>query len=118
MKNSIVSVKAREILDSRAFPTVECEVVLEDGSRGTASVPSGASTGIHEAIELRDKDSSRYMHKGVKSAVKNVVIKINGTVHIQEEKSFISQFCHKINTKSLLLLCFKIQIFKHSKRGR
>ena len=72
MKNSIVSVKAREILDSRAIPTVECEVVLEDGSRGTASVPSGASTGIHEAIELRDKDSARYMHKGVKSAVKNV----------------------------------------------
>ena len=72
MKNSIVSVKAREILDSRAFPTVECEVVLEDGSRGVASVPSGASTGQHEAIELRDKDSARYMHKGVKSAVKNV----------------------------------------------
>lgn len=72
MKNQIVAVNAREILDSRAIPTVECEVMLEDGSIGCASVPSGASTGAHEAIELRDNDSMRYMRKGVRTAVKNV----------------------------------------------
>lgn len=72
MNNKIVSVKAREILDSRATPTVECEVILEDGSIGCASVPSGASTGKHEAHELRDIDKARYMRRGVLGAVKNV----------------------------------------------
>ena len=72
MNNKIVAVKAREILDSRATPTLECEVMLEDGSLGCASVPSGASVGVHEAVELRDSDSARYMRKGVQSAVKNV----------------------------------------------
>ena len=74
MKNyiEIVDVVARQILDSRAFPTVEVEVILEDGTIGRASVPSGASTGIFEAVELRDNDKSRYNGKGVLKAVDNV----------------------------------------------
>ena len=74
MKNmiEIVDVVAREILDSRGNPTVEVEVTLEDGVVGRAAVPSGASTGIYEACELRDGDKSRYMGKGVEKAVANV----------------------------------------------
>ena len=68
----IISVKGREILDSRGNPTVEVEVLLEDGSLGRASVPSGASTGIYEACELRDGDPGRYLGKGVSKAVYNV----------------------------------------------
>ncbi|BCK84397.1 phosphopyruvate hydratase [Dysosmobacter sp. NSJ-60] len=67
----IVDVLSREILDSRGNPTVEVEVYLEDGSMGRAAVPSGASTGIYEACELRDGDKSRYNGKGVENAVKN-----------------------------------------------
>ncbi len=63
---------AREILDSRGFPTVEAEVVLDDGTRAAAAVPSGASTGEHEAVELRDGDPKRYFGKGVLKAVENV----------------------------------------------
>jgi enolase len=65
----IVDIYAREILDSRGNPTVEAEVTLEDGSIGRAAVPSGASTGAHEAVELRDGDKSRYLGKGVQKAV-------------------------------------------------
>src|SRR5512138_2653178 len=65
-------VEAREILDSRGNPTVEVDVVLEDGSLGRAAVPSGASTGIHEAVELRDGDKKFYLGKGVLTAVQNV----------------------------------------------
>lgn len=74
MKNyvDIVDVFARQILDSRSFPTVEVEVVLEDGTVGRAAVPSGASTGIFEAVELRDEDKSKYLGKGVLKAVDNV----------------------------------------------
>lgn len=74
MKNyiEIVDVVARQILDSRAFPTVEVEVVLEDGTVGRAAVPSGASTGMFEAVELRDDDKSKYNGKGVLKAVDNV----------------------------------------------
>ena len=68
----IISVKGREILDSRGNPTVEVEVLLEDGSFGRASVPSGASTGIYEACELRDGDPNRYLGKGVSKAVHHV----------------------------------------------
>lgn len=68
----ILEVRAREILDSRGNPTVEVDVVLEEGSMGRAAVPSGASTGEHEAIELRDGDKSRYLGKGVMRAVRNV----------------------------------------------
>lgn len=70
--SSIESIHAREILDSRGNPTVEVEVVLHDGAFGRAAVPSGASTGAHEALELRDGDKSRYLGKGVQKAVRNV----------------------------------------------
>src|SRR5215467_12209461 len=66
---AIVDVIGREILDSRGNPTVEVDVVLEDGSLGRAAVPSGASTGAHEAVELRDGDKKRYLGKGVRLAV-------------------------------------------------
>ncbi len=69
---TITDIFAREILDSRGNPTVEVDVVLEDGTLGRAAVPSGASTGIYEAIELRDGDSDRYLGKGVLQAVENV----------------------------------------------
>jgi len=72
MFTTIVDVIAREILDSRGNPTVEVEVLLDDGSFGRAAVPSGASTGAYEAIELRDTKVKRYMGKGVRRAVKNV----------------------------------------------
>ncbi len=68
----IVDVLGREIIDSRGNPTVEVEVVLEDGTMGRAAVPSGASTGVHEACELRDGDKGRYLGKGVEKAVSNV----------------------------------------------
>jgi len=68
----IVSIRAREILDSRGNPTVEADVILTDGVRGRAAVPSGASTGEHEAVELRDGDKSHYLGKGVLQAVENV----------------------------------------------
>ncbi|MDZ4726751.1 MAG: phosphopyruvate hydratase [Leptospira sp.] len=73
---NIKSVKAREIMDSRGNPTVEVDVTLEDGSFGRAAVPSGASTGEHEAVELRDGDKKRYLGKGVVKAVDNVNSKI------------------------------------------
>ncbi|MGB2696948.1 MAG: phosphopyruvate hydratase [Candidatus Zixiibacteriota bacterium] len=68
----ITDCQAREILDSRGNPTIEVEVFLEDGSSGRAAVPSGASTGEHEALELRDQDKTRYLGKGVQKAVNNV----------------------------------------------
>ena len=68
----ITDVMAREIMDSRGNPTVEVDVYLEDGTMGRAAVPSGASTGMHEAVELRDGDKARYMGKGVLKAVENV----------------------------------------------
>ncbi|HEY5504746.1 MAG TPA: phosphopyruvate hydratase, partial [Sedimentisphaerales bacterium] len=76
MFTTIVGIKAREILDSRGNPTVEVDVLLEDGSFGRAAVPSGASTGAHEAVELRDTKEKRYMGKGTAGAVKNVNEKI------------------------------------------
>ncbi len=68
----IIDVRAREILDSRGNPTVEVEVTLDSGASGRAAVPSGASTGVHEAVELRDEDPARYLGKGVTKAVHNV----------------------------------------------
>jgi len=73
----IEQVHAREILDSRGNPTVEAEVILEDGTQGRAAVPSGASTGENEAVELRDGDDARYLGKGVLKAVENVNEKIS-----------------------------------------
>src|SRR5213593_2278608 len=71
--SAIVDIQAREILDSRGNPTVEVDVMLDDGAAGRAAVPSGASTGAHEALELRDGDPGRYGGKGVLRAVDNVV---------------------------------------------
>jgi enolase len=70
--STIIEVRGREILDSRGNPTVEAEVILSSGTVGRAAVPSGASTGEHEAVELRDGDSGRYLGKGVQKAVQNV----------------------------------------------
>ena len=72
----IIKVLGREILDSRGNPTVEADVILADGSLGRAAVPSGASTGEHEAVELRDGDKKRYLGKGTQNAVKNITQKI------------------------------------------
>src|SRR5215467_12491018 len=69
---AIVDIIGREILDSRGNPTVEVDVILEDGARGRAAVPSGASTGAHEAVKLRDGDKTRYFGKGVRKAVEAV----------------------------------------------
>ena len=68
----IEDVQARQIIDSRGTPTLEVDVKLSDGSFGRAAVPSGASTGIHEALELRDRDKKRYIGKGVKQAIHNI----------------------------------------------
>ena len=76
----IIDIHAREILDSRGNPTVEVDVTLEDGSTGRAAVPSGASTGAHEAVEKRDGDKTRYMGKGVLAAVENVNDEIAGAL--------------------------------------
>lgn len=72
----IATIKAREILASRGNPTVEAEVILETGATGRAAVPSGASTGAHEAVELRDGDNARFGGKGVRKAVENVETEI------------------------------------------
>ena len=69
---AIIDIHAREILDSRGNPTVEVDVTLESGVMGRAAVPSGASTGAHEAVELRDGDTARYQGKGVRRAVEAV----------------------------------------------
>lgn len=96
MSTTIVDVYAREILDSRGNPTVEVEVVLEDGSMGRAAVPSGASTGAHEAVELRDNDAGRYLGKGVIKAVDNVnniitpeIIGFDATEQVYLDKALI-----------------------------
>jgi len=72
MKSNIKNISAREILDSRGNPTVEVDVFLENGISGRAAVPSGASTGKFEAVELRDGDKNRYLGKGVKKAIQNI----------------------------------------------
>ncbi len=82
--SAIVDIQAREILDSRGNPTVEVDVMLDDGAAGRAAVPSGASTGEHEALELRDGDKQRYLGKGVAKAVRNVTEKIRPALRGQE----------------------------------
>lgn len=78
--SAIIDIIGREILDSRGNPTVECDVVLESGAMGRAAVPSGASTGAREAIELRDGDKARYLGKGVLKAVENINTEISETL--------------------------------------
>jgi enolase len=87
---AILDISAREILDSRGNPTIEVEVVLEDGSFGRAAVPSGASTGAHEAVELRDGDKARYGGKGVLKAVENVNTIINDALVGEEAEDQIA----------------------------
>ena len=89
--SAIVDVVAREILDSRGNPTVEADVLLESGVMGRAAVPSGASTGSREAIELRDGDNDRYLGKGVVQAVENVNTEISEAIIglDAEEQAFI-----------------------------
>ncbi|GBF35512.1 enolase [Desulfocucumis palustris] len=96
MSTIIADVYAREILDSRGNPTVEVDVLLEDGTLGRAAVPSGASTGAYEAVELRDGDSGRYLGKGVAKAVENVnniiapeVLGYDSTEQVELDKSLI-----------------------------
>jgi enolase len=91
--SSVVDVVAREILDSRGNPTVECDVLLESGVMGRAAVPSGASTGSREAIELRDGDATRYNGKGVTQAVENVNTEIAEAIIglDAQEQAFIDQ---------------------------
>ncbi|MBL0355198.1 MAG: phosphopyruvate hydratase [Candidatus Dechloromonas phosphoritropha] len=91
--SSIVDVVAREILDSRGNPTVEADVLLESGIMGRAAVPSGASTGSREAIELRDADAGRYLGKGVQQAVENVNTEISEAIIglDAQEQAFIDQ---------------------------
>ncbi|MBI5564119.1 MAG: hypothetical protein HY870_04425 [Chloroflexi bacterium] len=84
MSIMISKVLAREILDSRGNPTVEVEVSLESGAHGRAAVPSGASTGVHEALELRDGDKARYGGKGTLKAVENVNTKISRVLVVQD----------------------------------
>ncbi|MBI4358507.1 MAG: phosphopyruvate hydratase [Candidatus Omnitrophica bacterium] len=87
MSARIKEIKAREILDSRGNPTVEVDLVLNDGTLGRAAVPSGASTGEHEAVELRDGDKKRFLGKGVRTAVRNVNEKIqNALLGMDAEK--------------------------------
>src|SRR5271165_1610220 len=78
--SAIVDIIGREIIDSRGFPTVEADVLLESGVMGRAAVPSGASTGSREAIELRDGDERRYLGKGVQRAVENVNTEISEAI--------------------------------------
>lgn len=85
--SKISKVYAREILDSRSTPTIEAVVILDDGNYGVASIPSGASTGSHEALELRDKDPERYMGNGVLTAVNNVNDEISKKIIGMEAKS-------------------------------
>ena len=93
----IVRVKGREILDSRGNPTVEVDIHLDTGARGRAAVPSGISTGKYEALELRDKDTKRYLGKGVRKAV----------AHINEEIS--SAVCgHQLEQKALDTLLIQL----------
>lgn len=79
--STIVKIIGRQILDSRGNPTIEVDVITKNGVRGRAAVPSGASTGIHEAVELRDNDASKYLGKGVLNAVNNVNTIINESLH-------------------------------------
>ena len=76
--SEIADIRAREILDSRGTPTIEVDVILSTGTIGRAAVPSGASTGAHEAMELRDGEKNRYMGKGVQKAVASPDARCNG----------------------------------------
>lgn len=99
----IVSIKGRQILDSRGNPTVEADVILENGQLGRASVPSGASTGRHEACELRDNDPCRYVGKGVLQAVEHINGEINHALHhfsVSEQELLDTRLCELDGTEN------------------
>ena len=98
--HTIKKVIAREILDSRGNPTVEVDVLLKDGSFGRAAVPSGASTGSYEAVELRDGNKNRYKGKGVTKAVKNVNTTINKAI---SNVSFVKEIGKNIDLVDKML---------------
>ena len=108
MSTAIEVVDAREILDSRGNPTVEVDVVLADGSVGRAAVPSGASTGANEAVELRDGDPGRYGGKGVRRAVANVAQTIGPAIRgldlaypevTDEQRDWMAKVREKLTSK-------------------
>ena len=109
----IAKIVGRQILDSRGNPTVEVDVITTNGVLGRAAVPSGASTGIHEAVELRDGDKSIYLGKGVLNAVNNVNTIINEALHgfdVLDQKSIDIG-----NSKVGMMIDNKIQLFiQHS----
>src|SRR5258705_8647137 len=99
---SIEFVRGRQILDSRGNPTVEVDVILEDGTLGRAAVPSGASTGEHEAVELRDEDKKVYLGKGTTKAVENVnskVAELRSEEHTSELQSLRHLVCRLLLEK-------------------
>ena len=100
--SAIIDIFAREILDSRGNPTVEVEVVLDDGATGCAAVPSGASTGKHEAVELRDGDKSRYLGKGVTKAIEGINNDIYDAVvgHVASEQLAIDRMLVELDGTS------------------
>ena len=90
--SQIIAIRGRQILDSRGNPTVEVEVYTDQGAMGRAAVPSGASTGVHEACELRDNDKSVYMGKGVLQAVNNVNNVLNEELrgmYVEEQRAWL-----------------------------
>ena len=90
----IKNIKAREILDSRGNPTIECDVIFSDNSFGRAAVPSGASTGKHEAIELRDNETQRYHGKGVQKALVTTATSLNNN-QTEEIKNILESISGK-----------------------
>ena len=92
---NIKDIKAREIIDSRGNPTIECDIIFSDNSFGRAAIPSGASTGMHEAIELRDNDLNRFMGKGVQKAIGNI-LNIVKPIVLNKEFSDFKDFDNKI----------------------
>ena len=120
--SAIVDVVAREILDSRGNPTVEADVLLESGVMGRAAVPSGASTGSREAIELRDGDAARYLGKGVVKAVENVNTEISEAVIglDAEEQAFIDKtlIAGKMSSELAAELAGKFQFAEGQTYGR
>ena len=99
----IIDVHARQILDSRGNPTIEVDIITENGILGRAAVPSGASTGVHEAVELRDGDKAVYLGKGVLKAVSNVNEKIaNDTKRCTEAELLFIELMNKHGYRSYL----------------
>ena len=122
---AIIDIIGREILDSRGNPTVEVDVILEDGSLGRAGVPSGASTGAHEAVELRDNDKARYLGKGVLGAIDAVNGEIfeaiggmdaEEQVHIDETLIALDGTANKSRLGANAILGVSLAVAKAAKR--